>query len=374
MKNSCRVATLFCIAFAEADVRITPALHPASDKQFMGKDYPDDGRPFDVSKQKFGYPYPSVQKSNDFDRDYVKDENNDNGEWQAQMHYDMIRAAVRRAKEELARVEGMSTGEKALYDKAFQKALAAGHSVEEANKKALEAANKYAATHAEEIAEEKKAEEARKKANGQAGADVDRSDVDAAKKELQKEELQFKECEKQFEQAKLDLQKAIDEQAAHEKEADENGKKQKQDLEKEAEKDEQEADKLKSQEAGLAADEKASTDSELKLEEEEKKLAGLTANQKKAYELKHMSVEEAHKYVDKVWKQLAAAEARLKCFRRHGTNCPSRDTVVNGGLGAVGLSGDGSQESTQAKKTEAKSGASMLSVGFGTILVALTMV
>merc|ERR1712159_710544 len=108
------------------------------------------------------------------------------------------------------------------------------------------------------------------------------------------------------------------------------GKKKKDEMSAEADKDEADAKKLKDQESLAAANEKAASDDELKLEGEEKKLSGMTANQKKAYELKHMSVEEAQAYVDKVWKQLAAAEARLKCFRNHGTNCPSRESVMNG--------------------------------------------
>jgi len=126
------VVVPFCFTLASS--RISPGLHPASDKQFMGKDYPDDGRAFDVSKQGFKPPYPSVQESDEFDKDYVKDENRDNGEWSAQMEYDMARAKVRRAKADLAKAAGMTAGEYAAYDKAYRKALAAGSTAAEAKK------------------------------------------------------------------------------------------------------------------------------------------------------------------------------------------------------------------------------------------------
>merc|ERR1719502_39092 len=54
-----------------------------SDKAFFGKDYPFDKRP-SVDVLHFKHPYPVVQDSDEFDRDFVKDENKDNGEYAAQ--------------------------------------------------------------------------------------------------------------------------------------------------------------------------------------------------------------------------------------------------------------------------------------------------
>lgn len=48
----------------------------------------------------------------------------------------------------------------------------------------------------------------------------------------------------------------------------------------------------------------------------------MVAKEKNTQKLAQMSVDEAQRYVDKVSKDLGAAEARLKCFRKHGGPCP----------------------------------------------------
>ena len=49
----------------------------------------------------FNHPYPAVQDSNDFDFDFVKDENSDGGRWAAQMEYDTLRSKIRAAKNKM---------------------------------------------------------------------------------------------------------------------------------------------------------------------------------------------------------------------------------------------------------------------------------
>merc|ERR1719458_1841664 len=66
---------------------ISPKLDPESDKVF------------------FGHPYPAVQDTNEFDRDYVKDENNDGGEWKAQMDYDLLRTKLSKAQDDMEKAK-----------------------------------------------------------------------------------------------------------------------------------------------------------------------------------------------------------------------------------------------------------------------------
>jgi len=42
----------------------------------------------------FDHPYPAVQDTDDYDKDYVKDENDDGGEWTAQQEYDALRSKL----------------------------------------------------------------------------------------------------------------------------------------------------------------------------------------------------------------------------------------------------------------------------------------
>jgi len=87
--------------------KIVPPLEDvASDKEFMGKDYPDDLRPGvrHFKRYDWDHPYPIVQEDSQYDKDYVKDENNDSGEWSAQHDYDVIRSKIAKTK---ARVDDL---------------------------------------------------------------------------------------------------------------------------------------------------------------------------------------------------------------------------------------------------------------------------
>jgi chemotaxis protein histidine kinase CheA len=79
--------------------RISPELEPKSNKKFFKKDYPSDTRP-GVDVLHFKHPYPVVQDSGEFDDDYVKDENTDNGHWKAQQEYDRLRHKLKKEKKE----------------------------------------------------------------------------------------------------------------------------------------------------------------------------------------------------------------------------------------------------------------------------------
>merc|ERR1719298_353246 len=83
-------------------IKIEPELDPESDKKFFGKDYPDDRRAPTIPHHKFSHPYPTVQDSERYDKDYVEDSNDDGGYWKAQMRYDVAKTKLVKAKEGLA--------------------------------------------------------------------------------------------------------------------------------------------------------------------------------------------------------------------------------------------------------------------------------
>merc|ERR1719160_226874 len=78
---------------------IEPDLDPVSHKKFFDKDYPDDSRP--PKFHKFGHPYPTVQDSDHYDKDYVEDSNDDGGYWTAQMRYDAAKTNLLKQKAQL---------------------------------------------------------------------------------------------------------------------------------------------------------------------------------------------------------------------------------------------------------------------------------
>merc|ERR1719311_2009136 len=95
--------------------KLSPPLKDVkSDKKFFGPpfpaDYPDDKRPVPdqsiLSKVKGpGQPYPALQSHDDYDRDYVKDENSDKGAWQAQFEYDRLRRKLMGEEDDLKNAE-----------------------------------------------------------------------------------------------------------------------------------------------------------------------------------------------------------------------------------------------------------------------------
>merc|ERR1719272_35814 len=77
--------------------------------------------PVDKKNFHFNHPYPAVQDSEDFDTNFVKDENSDGGKWQAQMDYDVFRNKVRQAENDLTRVKSQMATEKHEMDMAHAK-------------------------------------------------------------------------------------------------------------------------------------------------------------------------------------------------------------------------------------------------------------
>merc|ERR1719240_1108155 len=126
------LASLNEVKASQVLTRINPELDPTSDKKFFGKDYPDDVRP--PVHHHFDHPYPTVQDSERYDKDYVKDENDDGGYWKAQMEYDALKNKLAKEKKEMAAALAKETEE--------QKEMEKAKSAEDDAEKAAEAAEK----------------------------------------------------------------------------------------------------------------------------------------------------------------------------------------------------------------------------------------
>jgi hypothetical protein len=131
MRNGNRNLKANQVSEASATQYISPTLEPESSKKFFKKDYPRDTRPA-VDVLHFQHPYPVVQDSEDYDKDFVKDENSDDGEWHAQEEYDRLRHKLAKEKKDADKaLTGKERAEKELkelmdeYHRDMEKANAA---------------------------------------------------------------------------------------------------------------------------------------------------------------------------------------------------------------------------------------------------------
>jgi len=103
MQVAAIIANVLFLALARVDASgrfaISPELDPVSHKKFFKKDYPNDLRP--KVHDHFSHPFPTVQEDKTYDSDYVKDENDDGGEWKAQDDYDKARLKLAKEKQDL---------------------------------------------------------------------------------------------------------------------------------------------------------------------------------------------------------------------------------------------------------------------------------
>jgi len=173
---------------------VVPSLHPESDSKFFSKDYPDDLRPKVVNQ--FDHPYPSVQDSSDYDKDYVKDENNDNGEWTAQMEYDRLKNKLAREKEMVQKAKAKMEEEKWEWEQ-----------VKKFEQDAEKAARK---------AEGESANAAAKAAGAEGAAGDSATEVGSETNSVEKETDDLQGCEKELAHAKELLNKLHDEVASAE--------------------------------------------------------------------------------------------------------------------------------------------------------------
>lgn len=183
------VAVQGSLAKLASTAGINPPLMPVSDKKFFDgarADYATDLRP--QVKDHFTWPFPEVQDSHDYDKDYVKDENGDGGEYKAQSTYDNLRAKLAKQKADLEELKRKEDSANADVDNARKKEEGARKSADDARKKAEEA--------------------------GKQGVDGPAGDVGGLTGEVEAEIKDLEDCKEQLRKAKEKLQKAIDERKA----------------------------------------------------------------------------------------------------------------------------------------------------------------
>jgi len=266
MKLIAVLSSLMLTNLASATRKIEPELDPVSDKKFFTKDYPDDARGGPVM-HKFGHPYPTVQDSDRYDKDYVEDSNDDNAYWSAQMRYDQAKMQLLKQKKELE--EALKKLEKEEKDVDMAKAAE------------MAAEKKAEAKEAAQDASDKNHDES------QAAVDKSKTDVETGAEEVEKEVLDIEECKKQLAAARKKLEKLLAEKAEYER--------------KEKERKEAEA---AAEAARIAADKKEA--------ELEKKITEEEGEHTEA--LKHYKDEMED--VKRVEKELNEAAERLRKFRR----------------------------------------------------------
>lgn len=212
--------------------RIVPPLENVkSDKKFFGPpfpaDYPHDQQP-PSSRRMFekGQPYPKVQEQGFFDKDYVKDENGDGGEWKAQMDYDTARTKIDRTKQQRKHAEKNAEEEhrhvdeaaakyeekKEKEDKAKEAAQETARRAQEERDRAAEASRHVREKEAENEAKVRAAEEEQRDAKRaaerreEARKNLEKK-VEEAKDALDKERESFKDCQHELDEAKAHVER-----------------------------------------------------------------------------------------------------------------------------------------------------------------------
>lgn len=187
--------------------KISPPLHDVkSDKKFFGPpfpaDYPDDKRPvpdkniLDMVKSP-GQAYPALQSKEDYDKDFVKDENSDKGAWEAQFEYDHLRRDLKKAEEDAKRAQARADAEGRDADGAQGDDDSAAGKVRQAQKDLDEAVNGEEKAKTAEDFEGPPSDEKLKEI---------RKAIDAAEAKYAKEQQDFLKCQKQLEDAKKELE------------------------------------------------------------------------------------------------------------------------------------------------------------------------
>jgi len=184
--------------------RVSPKLDPASDQVFFRADYPTDSDASDHEPPAFTHPYPALQDSNNYDADYVKDENGDDGEWKAQMNYDLYRSRIVKRRE--YKQHKQQTMEKILQElEEARKRYADAKQATDETKKDLDSS----------IKDQGSAKDRYRKlaAGGGSHSDIMRSkdsaDVEAAMEDVKREMRHLEKCRKQLGVARAKLKKLL---------------------------------------------------------------------------------------------------------------------------------------------------------------------
>jgi hypothetical protein len=192
---------------SSGNANVSPEVDGSS-KDFFKKDFPWDKRP-KADPFHFKHPYPVVQDSGDYDKDFVKDENSDNGSWKAQETYDRLRVKLAKEKKDLAKaLAKKSEEEKELHD-TMQRHEAEQRAAAEAARKA-EAARRAEKEHIQPKEEEDVADVIEKTT----GVKVPRvgpkpkepkGEVDVSTEETENAMANLEDCKKELAKARQDL-------------------------------------------------------------------------------------------------------------------------------------------------------------------------
>jgi len=196
-----------------ADPKISPPLRDVkSDKKFFGPpfpaDYPEDTRPVPdrsiLNKLKGpDQPYPALQSKEDFDKDYVKDENSDTGAWRAQFEYDSLRKRLANEDAAARAASGAADASKKALEDAQHGADGAAADADAARKGLDDArqGEKDALTpeEAEAIPDDTLKQKKEKLEKLEKA-------VAAAEEKFKREQAQFEVCKQKLEEAKKNLE------------------------------------------------------------------------------------------------------------------------------------------------------------------------
>lgn len=194
---------------------IHPPLDPKSSKVFFKHDYPDNEQPPVTKDYKFDHPYPIVQTDHVYDTDYVKDENSDSGEWQAQMEYDTLRNKIRKMR------EGVDDHERWANeaDKAKDEAEKAYNEAKEELDKASAASDKAKQDYdkADDKVHDLTGETYKESIEGgnEGGNATTGGEIGEAVDKVKYEMKEFEECKKKLAETRAKLKKLMDEHEDH---------------------------------------------------------------------------------------------------------------------------------------------------------------
>lgn len=289
MSRLAAVVVCGCGLLINAAPPLSPELEPKSSKKFFGKDLPGDKHPPATPYFDFDHPYPGVQDHEDYERDYVKDENTDGGKWEAQMEYDILRQKLAAAEKELARLKEKMDAEAAEMQEAYDKWQEALDKVRAAEARVAEAKKVEAAANAtvDQLEDEVK--------DAAAKVEQEMKDMEACKKALADAKQRLKDLMAKQKKEEEDAGKTAEQRKKlAEAKTAEAKKKLEEQMKAEAKKKAEEAAKKAAEEAAKKAAEEAA-----RKEEEEKARALRDTKYKKLMDKYKDKMDKYHKKMDK---------------------------------------------------------------------------
>lgn len=272
--------------------KLHPKLKPKSDRVFYKFDYPDNEQPPVTKHYTFKHPFPQVQEDKVYDADYVKDENADNGEWQAQMEYDTLRNKIRKLNEGVSDHKIWAEKAKKEMEEAEKDWRKAQDDIDAAKGNAQKAEEEYKESDAK--VEDLTGETYKESLNG--GNGTVGGKIGEAVEKVKKEMKEFKECKKELEEKRAKLHKLLEEHEDH--------------LQAKAE-----ADAEKAEADRLEKEAKAKHDKEMKEVEDEEEEA----------EEAEKSREQLEKEIKETEADLDKAAAKLRDVRGEKGDAPTKE-------------------------------------------------